>query len=107
MRTYDAWLRAGIDAWSLGLDASAVIGLRMMKIAGGGETGSAEALLMISEKIKAAIDLQGVLVSRGLAASPLVVAKESLRFYHRKVAANRRRLGREARDAPTAAGLRR
>ena len=32
----DNWMAAGMEAWSLGLEAWSVIGLRMMKIAGGG-----------------------------------------------------------------------
>ena len=42
-RQTNRWLGIGFDAWSLGFEASAVIGLRALKIAQGGVAGQAEA----------------------------------------------------------------
>lgn len=42
----------GLDMWSLYLDASTVIALRMMKMATGGVGADREMALMISEKIQ-------------------------------------------------------
>ena len=89
-RTYGAWVRAGLDAWSLGIEASSVIGLRVAKIASGGDPTGAEARLMVSEKIESAWELQSALV--GL--TPLAGTRKALRHYGRKVSANHRRLGR-------------
>lgn len=51
------WLTAGFDMWQLGSEAGAVIALRMTRIAAGGPGGAAEVRLMISEKVRAAMEL--------------------------------------------------
>lgn len=80
-----------LNAWSLGAEASAVIALRMMKIASGGKGGEAEAGRMISEKIDAGLDLQRMAMTGGLDLSGRGAAR-TLGYYRRKVRANRRRL---------------
>ena len=85
------WFRMSIDAWSLGVEASSVIALRVMKIASGGKGGEAEASRMISEKITAGLDLQRMAMTGGLGLSGNGAAK-TLGYYRRKVRANRRRL---------------
>lgn len=87
-RAYDAWLRAGMDAWSLGLEASTVVALRTARLAAGGAEAAREAELMVAEKIRAAAELQLALVG----ATPLGGTQKALRHYRGKVAANRRRL---------------
>jgi hypothetical protein len=88
------WLRIGFDAWSLGLEASIVIGLRALKIATGGRAAQAEAQRMISEKIDAGRSLQAKALTGGLGmTAPGAVAK-TLKHYRCKVRANRRRLAR-------------
>ena len=87
--TYSSWMQAGFDAWALGLESSTVIGLRMAKLAAGGEAASAEAALMVSEKVQASQEI--ALGAFGL--TPLAGTQKTLRHYRRKVAANRRRLG--------------
>ncbi len=89
-KAYSAWMRAGMDAWSLGLEASSVIGLRLAKIARGGQAGADEAMLMVSEKIESGMELQAGLIGT----SPLSGTQKTLKHYRRKVAANRRRLSR-------------
>jgi hypothetical protein len=46
------WLRIGFGAWSLGLEASSVIGLRALKISAGGLGAATETMRMISEKVR-------------------------------------------------------
>ena len=46
------WFRAGLQAWSLGLEASSVIALRTLKMATGGVAADAEARRMVGEKIE-------------------------------------------------------
>jgi hypothetical protein len=91
--SYDGWASAGIDAWALGMEASAVIGLRTIKMAAGGIDAAEEAQLMVSEKMQAAMELQSALVTGQLGANPLAGTRKVLRHYRRKVKANRKRLG--------------
>jgi len=91
-RRSNPWLRIGFDAWSLGVEASAVIGLRTLKIAAGGPAGEAEARRMVSEKLDAAAELRTKALSGGLGITGAGAATKTLAHYRRKVRANRRRL---------------
>ena len=88
----NAWLKLGVDAWTLGLQATHVIGLRTARIAGGGPAAGLEAWLMLSEKWQAATEIQADLLTRGAGASPVATTRRALAVYKRKVAANDRRL---------------
>jgi hypothetical protein len=88
------WIGLTADAWLLGLEASWVIGLRVMKLAAGGAAATAEADLMVREKIAAGLALQAKAMTGGLGASPAAAAAKTLSHYRRKVRANRRRLGK-------------
>ncbi|WP_448662303.1 hypothetical protein ACG3SL_16780 [Sphingomonas sp. CJ20] len=90
---YSSWASAGIDAWALSIEASTVIGLRVAKMAGGGPDVGSEALLMVSEKMQSALELQTALMTGRLGANPLTGTRKVLRHYRRKVKANRKRLG--------------
>ena len=87
-----AWLRVGVDAWSLGLQAARVMGLRSARIATGGPEAGMEAWLMLSEKWQAAGELQADLLADGGNSSPLTTTRRTLAHYRRKVSANARRL---------------
>jgi hypothetical protein len=89
------WFRIGFSAWSLGLEASSVIALRMLKIASGGKGGEAEARRMINEKIEAGLGLQTKALTGGLGLTPQSAATKTLAHYRRKVRANRRRLEKD------------
>lgn len=93
-RDAGGWFRAGLDAWRLGAEASAVIGLRTARLAAGGDAAAREAALMVSEKVGAALELQADLLAAGSASTPLAATRRALRLYRGKVAANRRRLSR-------------
>jgi len=86
------WLSVGMDAWMLGIEASTVIGLRAMRIAGGGAAGEAEFSRMITEKIDAGLALQAMVLKGALGPSPDRAATASMAHLRRKVRANRRRL---------------
>lgn len=88
------WLRIGMDAWSLGIEASTVIGLRTLKIAAGGAAGEAEFRRMISEKIGAGLELQALAIKGAIGPAPERVAAASLAHLRRKVTANRKRLAK-------------
>ena len=87
-----AWLKLGIDAWTLGWEAARVMGLRAARIAEGGPAAGMEAWLMLTEKWQAAAEIQAELLSQGARASPAATTRRSLAHYRRKVAANDRRL---------------
>ncbi len=91
-RRGNPWLRLGLDAWSLGAESSAVIGLRMMKMAAGGAAAEAEARRMVSEKVEAGVALQMLALTGGLGVTPHGAAAKTVAHYRRKVRANRRRL---------------
>ena len=88
------WFGIGWDAWRLGMEASAVIGLRTLKIAQGGAAGQAEAERMVSEKVQAGVDLQALALTGGLGVTPASASARTLAHYRRRVSANRRRLSK-------------
>lgn len=94
-RRGNPWFGILVDTWSLGVEASAVMGLRVMKITQGGASGQAEAERMISEKVEAALDLQARTLTGGLGVTPASATARTLAHYRRKVKANRRRLSRD------------
>ena len=87
------WFSAGMDAWTLGFEASQVIGLRAAKIVLGGPEAERETRLMISEKVSSLFELQTAMFTGGLGATPAAATRKVLSHYQRKVRANRRRLG--------------
>jgi hypothetical protein len=91
---YADWAKAGFDAWALGMEASAVIGMRVAKIASGGDADQRETRLMMQEKMQAALELQFAMATGGLGSTPLAGTQKVLKHYQRKVGANRRRLGK-------------
>jgi len=93
-RSRNPWFGIGMSAWSLGLEAQTVIGLRTLKIAAGGAAGEAEARRMVAEKIDAGVALQTLAVTGGLGFTPHGAAAKTLTHYRRKVRANRRRLSK-------------
>ena len=93
-KAYDAWFRAGLDAWMLGAEAATVMTLRMTRIAAGDAGARHEAERMITEKVQAGLELQAKLIDEGLSLTPLSGTQKTLRHYRGKVAANRRRLSR-------------
>jgi hypothetical protein len=90
----NSWLRIWVDAWSLGFEASSVVGLRAMKIAAGGAAAATEAHRMVSEKIEASLTLQGKALNGGLGITALSAAAKTLDHYRQKVRANQTRLAR-------------
>ena len=75
------------DAAMLSLEAQRVIGLRMMKLAGGGRNAQTEASRMVTEKITESIAVAMTLMNGG--SGHAVVAQ-----VRRRVRSNSRRLSR-------------
>ena len=88
------WMKLTMDTWSLGMEASSVIGLRTLKMAAGGQAAQTEAALMINEKIASTLDLQVRALTGGLGITPHGAASKTVAHYRRKVRANRRRLSK-------------
>jgi hypothetical protein len=86
------WVRFVFDAWSLGLEASSVIGLRTLKIAAGGAAARAETRLMFMEKIETGWTLQGEAMTGGLGLTAYDATTRTLAHYDGKIRSNQRRL---------------
>ncbi len=84
---FGPWWQLGIDTALLGLEAQAVIGLRLTKLAAGGAAAQAEAQRMVSEKILAAGEA-AMQIASGASTGAVVAG------YRRKVRANHQRLSR-------------
>ena len=80
----------------LGLESNQVIGLRLMKLAGGGRPARDEARLMVSEKVTASLEAGAVLMQGGAVLS--VVDR-----FRQHVAENNDRLA--VADLPISPGL--
>jgi len=91
-RSNKSWMSVGFDAWSLGWESAAVMGLRAAKIAQGGPEAQREAERMVSEKLTAAFDLQLAMMTGAMGMNPATTTRKALAHYRRKVRANARRL---------------
>jgi len=94
-RHYNPWIALGADMARLGVESSGVIGLRMMQAALGAPGAQAEAVLMVSEKAKAAVDAQFLLARSVMAGQAHLAPSRAVALYRRRVQANRRRLTRK------------
>jgi hypothetical protein len=83
------------DICALWEDAAAVVWLRSLKLARGGQEGLAEAQLMVREKLTAQQDLIARLGAGKLGRTPLAVTGGVTRYVLKRVRANRRRLSRD------------
>ena len=93
MKHSNSWFALGTNMWTLGLEASQVMGLRGLKIATGAAT-QREICQMVEEKVEAGLALQALALTGGLGLTPQSAAAKTLAHYRRKVRANRRRLTR-------------
>ncbi len=71
-----------------------MITMRLAKLAVGGADASVEAELMMSEKVRAMIELQTKMMTGALGTTPLSNTRGALKHYRQKVAANDKRLRR-------------
>lgn len=81
------------DTIRLACESSVVIGLRMMTFAAGGAKALAEAQLMTTEKVQAAMVVAiGSAFGMARGQSAELLGRNVISHYRRKVIANRRRL---------------
>ena len=84
----------GLAGMSLAWNVPQVMALRLAKIGRGGKRGKAESRLMVTEKLAAAAEAQGIMARALMFGSPEKGVAAVTRMYSRKVAANKRRLGK-------------
>jgi hypothetical protein len=89
------WMALGWNSWMLGMESAWVIQMRLMKIAGGGAAGKAEATRMVSEKVAAHIDLAGKMVTGRMGTGGTKTAEAIVKHYAGPVKANARRLSKK------------
>ncbi len=94
-RHYNPWIELGADMARLGVESSSVIGLRMMQAALGSPGAQKEAVLMVTEKAKAALDAQFLLARSVMAGQGHLAPSRAVALYRRRVQANHRRLTRK------------
>jgi len=80
------------NAARLGVEASEVIGLRIIQAAFGGVATHAEAQLMITEKAQAALDAQFLIAGSVMAGEAHLAPGRAVALYRKRVQANSRRL---------------
>ena len=88
---FDSWQALAFESWALWAEANTVIGLRLIRLAGGGKLAEREGSRMIAEKITANAELGLDLLLSG-PHTPDQAATKIVRHYRGKVSANRRRL---------------
>lgn len=76
----------------LGFEAQCVIGLRMVKMALGGDDARSETQRMIAEKSKALWDANNLITRSLLSGHGHLAPARTLALYRRRVRANQRRL---------------
>jgi len=91
---FNNMMSAWFEAAQFGADSQSVIAMRMMKFASGGPQAATEAHRMVSEKVAAFAEAQGVMLAALMEGSSLdAAAAKAYVPYRRTVRANRRRLG--------------
>jgi hypothetical protein len=93
IQSWNPWLALASQAALLGFEAQRVMALRMMRLAGGGARGQAEAQRMVTEKFAAAAEAQAAAVAGAVEGrSAQRTGNKMLGVYRKRVRANRRRL---------------
>jgi hypothetical protein len=89
------WIALSYDLMRLGIEAQAVMALRLMRLAAGGALAEREAARMVTEKAATVVNAQtAAAVALATGARGAAVSKKAVRVYRRRVRANRRRLTR-------------
>jgi hypothetical protein len=92
---FNPWLKLGLTALQIGIEAQSVIALRLLRIQAGGARAQAEAGRMVTEKVLAAGEAPTAAAIAALRGGKKhVVAGKALGVYKKRVRANKRRLSR-------------
>ena len=87
------WISLSRETFMLGLESQAVIGLRLMRMAMGGEAATRETALMVTEKAEALVEAQIVLARCALEGRPDLGPARAVALFRERVQDNQRRLG--------------
>jgi hypothetical protein len=94
MPLFSTMMNAWFEAARFGADSQRVIATRMMRLSSGGPGAATEASRMVSEKMAAFAEAQGVMMAALINGTSLdAAATRAYVPYRRAVRANRRRLG--------------
>src|SRR5688572_29445032 len=94
----DGWFSLWMQMMKLGMESQMIILHRLSRLQAGGPRAQREAARMVSEKtIAAAAETFAVSLALASGKSPLSALESTVKSYRKKVAANRRRLGRRSR----------
>src|SRR5690349_19513399 len=94
----NGWFTLSMQMMKLGMESQTIILQRLLRMQADGPTAQREAVRMVTEKTQAAASeafAMGLALASGK--SPLSAMESTVRSYRRKVAANRRRLGRSSK----------
>lgn len=91
------WTSLAFDSWKLAWEASAVIGLRMAKMATMDPDNLVEVQKMVAEKVEAVAQIQVKAMTGGLGATQDGAARRIVAHYRKAVGKNRRRLSRRSK----------
>lgn len=86
------WSSLAVEGWYLSVEASVVIGMRLVMFTTWDSKAQREADLMVAEKISAVLELQIRAITGGLGATPYAALSKSTAHYRKAVSSNRRRL---------------
>lgn len=94
----NGWLALSAQMMRLGMESQWIVLQRLSRLQAGGPVARKEAERMVTEKATAAAS-EAFALSLALASgkSPLSALQATVKSYRKKVAANRRRLGRRSR----------
>jgi hypothetical protein len=93
----DGWFSLWMQMMKLGMESQMIILHRLSRLQAGGPMAQREAARMVSEKtIAAAAETFAVSLALASGKSPLSALESTVKSYRKKVAANRRRLGRRS-----------
>jgi hypothetical protein len=88
------WLRLSLDTLQLGVESQGVMMLRLAKFARDGLGAKDEAVLMVREKIDAALDAHAHFAASALSGAGAQGAHRTMAMFRRRVRANHRRLSK-------------
>lgn len=88
------WFSLALEGWYLSVEASVVIGLRLVMFTTWDSKAHREADLMVAEKIGAVLELQTRAITGRLGSTPYAALSKSTAHYRKAVSANRRRLAK-------------
>jgi hypothetical protein len=86
------WLQLSVSVFRLGVEAQALVGLRLFRIATGGVGAVAETGRMVPEKVAALVEANRIVALGAASGGTGQSCAKVVRMYRKRVGANRTRL---------------